>query len=63
MNCFACKKECVMKTEKYMDVTPCMVCARVEHPGEACAACIREEFVCNFEEREADDRRIVGTGW
>lgn len=58
MNCFACKKECVMKTEKYMEVTPCMACERVKHPGEACAACMREEFSCNFVERKADHESL-----
>lgn len=52
MNCFACKKECVMKTEKYMDVTPCMACVKgVEMPTMECWECIKMKDGCNFVEK------------
>ena len=52
MNCFACKKDCVMKTEKHMNVTPCMVCDRAENmPTAECWECIRTESACNFVEK------------
>lgn len=52
MDCFNCKKDCVMKTEKYMDSTPCSVCERgVGVAGEWCKGCLMLESVCNFLER------------
>ena len=52
MNCFTCKKECVMKTEKYMDVTPCMVCNRgADMPTMECWECIKMQNSCNFVEK------------
>ena len=53
MNCFTCKKECIMKTEKHMNETPCMVCVRGDKPvDELCAECMASEKVCNFELRK-----------
>ena len=59
MNCFSCKKDCVMQTELYMDKTTCMVC---EHGGEiptkACWECIKRLENCNFKERITGERRV-----
>ena len=53
MNCFLCKKECVMQTEECMSVTPCMVCVHGDKPADSvCRECLGEEKVCNFELRE-----------
>lgn len=52
MNCFSCKKECIMKTEKHMNETPCMVCARGEDmPTMECWECIKMQNSCNFVEK------------
>ena len=52
MNCFSCKKDCVMKTEKYMDVTPCMACVKGEDmPTMECWECIKMKDGCNFVEK------------
>lgn len=56
MNCFLCKKECVMQTEECMSVTPCMVCARADKlPDALCRECFMTENVCNFVEREENE--------
>lgn len=54
MFCIECKKDCPMKTEKYMDIrTPCFVCARGEQmPTAECRKCIKGE--CHFVERDAE---------
>ena len=55
MNCFTCEKDCIMKYEKYMDKTPCLVCARAENmPTDECWLCIRIESECHFVERDAE---------
>ena len=52
MNCFACKKDCVMKTEKHMDKTPCMACKYAEDvPGWLCKGCLGNENICHFVEK------------
>lgn len=59
MNCFTCNKDCPMKTEKYMDVTPCRVCARGDNmPTPECWQCIRVENECYFVERITDENRV-----
>ena len=55
MNCFACKKECVMRTEKHMDDTPCSVCVwGAEVAGEWCRDCLSMDSKCHFQELEQD---------
>lgn len=57
MNCFACEKNCVMHTEKYMDKTPCEACALGAKPiGKKCIECMKYEKICNFEEGSEDGR-------
>lgn len=52
MNCFLCEKECVMKTEECMSVTPCMVCIRADKlPDALCHECFMVENACHFVER------------
>ena len=56
MNCFMCDEECLMQTEKYMDMPPCMVCVRGDNlADEVCRECLANEYVCHFEEAP-DDR-------
>lgn len=61
MNCFTCKRECPMQTEKYMNVTPCRVCARGGGaPTSECWKCIKYENECYFEERDDDENTVQG---
>lgn len=55
MNCFACQKECVMRTEKHMDETPCAVCVYgADVAGEWCRDCLAYDERCNFTEKEEE---------
>ena len=55
MNCFVCQKECVMRTEKHMDDTPCSVCVwGAEVAGEWCRDCLSMDSKCHFQELEQE---------
>lgn len=55
MNCFTCKRECVMRTEKHMNDTPCSVCERGVHVAdEWCRDCLAYDDRCNFTEKEEE---------